>query len=480
MPWNLIFSLLYVAYILFAFLFLIMDRRSPQSTFAWMFLIITVPILGLIIYILAGRSWKAFSRENEYIKRDLGPTVPQYLKPLLAKQQELIDDQHDITIRRRLLELGSRNSISVVSSNNRLQILQDAVEKYPRMLEDLRHAKHSIHMEYFMWASDDYMLQFHEVMIDRARAGVKVRLLYDAAGCIGIFSKEEKKRLKDAGCEIEPFSPILRLHTISYRNHRKNVIVDGVVGYMGGMNMGKEHLEGMGLFKAWRDTSIRVEGEHVRAMQASFMIDWYHATKRNLFAAEYFPEVDQEYGETLLQLVTSGPDSQFESIRQMYFYMITSAKEHVYIQSPFFILDESMTEALKAAALAGVDVKIMLAPHGCGDNPSPYWAAATYILEAIAAGVKVYLYQPGYLHCKTVSVDGVVCSIGSANMDIRSFNIDYEMNCLIYNQEKTAEYEADFHNDLLQCVEFDPEEYAKLPFHLRLRDAAARLASPLL
>lgn len=480
MPWNLIFSILYVLYIVFAFLFLIMDRRSPQSTFAWMFLIITVPILGLIIYILAGRSWKAFSRENYYIKRDLGATVPDMLRAHVPNQKEVIDSQREITINRRLLELGSRNSLSVVTRNNSLTILQDAVEKYPMLLEDMKKATHSIHMEYFMWASDEYMLQFHEVMIDRVKAGVKVRLLYDAAGCIGIFSKEEKARLKEAGCEIEPFSPIFRLHTISYRNHRKNVVIDGKVGYMGGMNMGKEHLEGQGLFKQWRDTSVRIEGEQVRAMQASFMIDWYHATKRSLFAHEYFPAVEKEYGDTLLQLVTSGPDSQFESIRQMYFYMITSAKHHVYIQSPFFILDESLTEALKAAALAGVEVKIMLAPHGCGDNPSPYWAAATYILEAIAAGVKVYLYQPGYLHSKTVSVDGLVCSIGSANMDIRSFNIDYEMNCLIYNQAKTAEYEADFHNDLLQCVEFDPEEYAKLPFHLRLRDAAARLASPLL
>jgi len=480
MSWSLIFSVVYVVYIILAFIFLILDRRSPQSTFAWMFLVVAFPIVGLVIYILTGRSWKAFSRENYYVRRDIGPGIRSLLVPVMPNQDEVAERHMDVTVSRRLLELGRSNSVSVVTNNNRMEILQDAVTKYPRMLEDMRNARHSIHMEYFMWASDEYILQFHEVMIERAKAGVKVRLLYDAAGCIGIFSKEERQRLKDAGVEVEPFSPILRIHTISYRNHRKIVTIDGEIGYMGGMNMGKEHLEGQGLYKAWRDTHLRIEGEMVRAMQAAWMVDWYHATKRNLLAPEYFTPVTKEYGNLTLQLITSGPDSRYESIRQMYFYMITSAKHHVYVQSPFFILDESLIEGLKAAALAGVDVRIMLAPHGCGDNPSPYWAANTYVLDVIDAGVKVYFYQPGYLHSKTVMVDSTVCSIGSANMDIRSFNIDYESNCIIYDEAKTRELEADFLKDLANSVAFDLEEYKKLPFHLRLRDAATRLLSPLL
>lgn len=480
MSWSLFFSILYVVYIIFAFIFLIMDRRSPQSTFAWMFLVVVFPVLGLIIYILTGRSWKAFSRENYYVRRDIGPGIRSLLAPVIPNQDELIARHQDVTIYRRLLELGRSNSVSVVTNNNRLEILQDAVTKYPRLLEDMRNAQHSIHMEYFMWASDDYILQMHEIMIERAKAGVKVRLLYDAAGCMGIFSKEERKRLKEEGVEVEPFSPILRIHTISYRNHRKIVTIDGEIGYMGGMNIGKEHLEGQGQHKAWRDTHLRVEGEMVRAMQASWMIDWYHATKRNLLAPEYFTQTETKHGDLTLQLITSGPDSKFESIRQMYFYMITSAKHHVYVQSPFFILDESLVEGLKAAALAGVDARIMLAPYGTGDNPIPYWAANTFVLDVIDAGVKVYFYQPGYLHSKTVMVDSTVCSIGSANMDIRSFNIDYEVNCLIYDAEKTLQLEADFMKDLANSVEFSIEEYRKVPFHLRLRDAASRLLSPLL
>ncbi|MGL4650879.1 MAG: phospholipase D-like domain-containing protein, partial [Caldilineaceae bacterium] len=167
-------------------------------------------------------------------------------------------------------------------------------------------------------------------------------------------------------------------------------------------------------------------------------------------------------------------------IRQMFFYMITSASHHVYIQSPFFILDATLSEALKATAMSGVDVKIMLAPQGVGDNPVPYWAAYTYMLDMMGAGVKIFLYQPGYLHCKTVSVDGLVCSVGSANMDIRSFNIDYEINALIYDAAVTEQLEMDFVEDLKDCVLFDAKAYKRLPFGLRFRDASARLLSPLL
>ena len=177
---------------------------------------------------------------------------------------------------------------------------------------------------------------------------------------------------------------------------------------------------------------------------------------------------------------SSGPDSRYEAVRQMYFYLITSASRHVYIQSPFFLLDASLSEALTATAMSGVDVKIMLAPQGCGDNPVPYWAAYTYMLDMVGAGVKIYLYQPGYLHSKTVSVDGLVCSVGSANMDIRSFNIDYEINAIIYDAAVARQLERDFVEDLKDCVLFNPKAYRKLPFRLRFRDASARLLSPLL
>ena len=483
MTWNLIFAIIYILYALGVIIFLVMDRRSPQSTFAWLLLMLGVPFLGLLFYVLSGRSWKAFSRENEYVRKDIGPELRALLMPIIPEQDAAIrslKSSDSPPIYSRFLQLGRRNSYAVVTFNNNVQILQDAVEKYPVFYADLEAATDFIHLEYFSWASDPEMDKFNALLIEKVRQGVKVRLLFDAIGSLKLFKRADRNVLRAAGIEVEVFSPILRFHTISYRNHRKIAVIDGKVGYVGGMNMGEEHLKGTGIYAAWRDTHLRIEGEAVRALQAAFVADWYHATKRKLTHERYFPVDNQDYGYVPVQLVSSGPDSRYESIRQMFFYMITSASHHVYIQSPFFVLDTSLTEGLKAAALSGVDVRIMLAPQSCGDNPLAYWAAFTYMLDVYAAGVKIYLYQPGYLHAKTVSVDGLVCTIGSANMDQRSFNVDYEINAILYDRTLAQELEMRFREDLKDCVLFDPAEYRKLPFGMRFRDASARLLSPVL
>lgn len=480
--WNVVLALLYIVYALGVIIFLIMDRRTAQSTFAWLLFMLAFPIVGLLIYIMTGRSWKAFSRQSMYVRKDIGREVLAILHAVIPPQRDTMLNvrELEVPLYNRLLQLGMRSSYALVSTNNRVTILQDAVEKYPCLLEDLRSATHSIHLEYFSWATDDTMREFDELLIRKVQEGVQVRLLFDALGSLLLFKRPARKRLADAGVEMHAFSPVLRVHTISYRNHRKIAVIDGRVGYVGGMNMGEEHIKGTGNYDAWRDTHLRVEGEAVRVLQAQFVADWYYSTRKNIVLPEYFPAVDEEFGSVPVQIVTSGPDSRFESIRQMYFYMITAANHRVYIQSPFFVLDQSLTEGLKAAAMAGVDVRIMLAPQGVGDNPIAYWAAYTYMLEMIGAGVKVYLYQPGYLHSKTVCVDGLVCTVGSANMDIRSFNIDYEINAVVYDREVTQQLEMRFRQDLMDCVAFEPRLYKKLPFRIRFRDAAARLLSPIL
>ncbi len=482
MSWTTITLIAYIAYAVAVTIFLIMDRREPANTFAWLLFMLAVPVVGFVVYVLTGRSWKAFSRANMYVRRDIGKQLVALLTPVVPDQQSAIDElkQLDQPIYNRLLQLVHRNSYSAVTINNTVEILQNAQVKYPRLLEDIGNAKHSVHLEYFIWASDDYMITVNDLLIAKAKEGVQVRLLYDAVGSFSAFKVEQRNRLKAAGVEVMPFSPILRLHTISYRNHRKIAVIDGCIGYTGGLNMGKEHLEGMGGYKAWRDTHLRFTGEATRVLQAAFITDWYHATHNALLDSSYFPPMTEETTRTPVQLIASGPDSRYEAIRQLYFYMITTARNHIYIQSPFFILDPSLSEGLKAAALSGVDVKIMLAPRGCGDNPVAYWAAYTYIMDMIDTGVEIHMYQPGYLHAKTISVDGLACSIGSANFDIRSFNIDYELNAIIYDKSFAQQLEADFLNDLKECTLFDPAQYEAQPFHTRFRDAAARLAAPLL
>ena len=482
MAWPSIFTLVYAVYAVGVTIFLIMDRRGPQSTIAWLLFMLSFPLISLIIYILVGRSWKAFSRENYYVRKDIGRHVIALMMRVLPppREPQAALRSADIPIYNRLLQLGLRNSFAIITNNNRVEILQDAETLYPILLEDLKRATHSIHLEFFSWATDEVMDAFDAVLEQKVRDGVEVRLLFDAVGSFLLFKRARRRRLRAAGVEVVTFSPVLRVHTISYRNHRKICVIDGKTGFVGGLNMGKEHLEGLGVYTGWRDTHLRIEGEAVRVLQAQFVTDWYHASKRSIVEECYFPEVADTYGGTPVQIVASGPDSRYEAIRQIYFNMITTANSHVFIQSPFFILDAGLTDALQAAALSGVDVRIMLAPHSCGDNALPYWAAYTYMLEMIRAGVKIYLYQGSYMHAKTVSTDGLVCSIGSANMDIRSFNIDYEINALLYDRSLTQQLEATFLEDLKQCEPFDPRAYAKLPFRVRFRDAAARLLSPVL
>ena len=258
-------------------------------------------------------------------------------------------------------------------------------------------------------------------------------------------------------------------------------MIDGAIGYTGGMNIGREHLSGGKGFESWRDTQVRIVGDGAAALQTVFMIDWYNAVRENLFSPVYFPAVATEPsgGEVPVQILTSGPDSQWAGIRQLYFFMIVAAQRHVYLQSPYFILDASIAEALKSAALSGVDVKVMLSARASGDNV-PSWAGNTFILDVMKAGVQVFLYEKGYLHAKTISVDSEVCSIGSANIDIRSFSINYEINAVLYSRALAKELEEAFEQDLAHCTEFNPEEYQGLNIAVRFRDSVARLLSPLL
>jgi cardiolipin synthase len=238
------------------------------------------------------------------------------------------------------------------------------------------------------------------------------------------------------GIRMAPTSPPYHLHTISYRNHRKIMVVDGTIGYLGGMNLGQEHLSGGKGFDSWRDTQVRIAGEGAALLQAIFMVDWYNAVREDLFRTVYFPgeATPPLNGEVPVQILTSGPDSRWAAIRQLYAVMIVSAQRHVRLQSPFFIPDATIAEALRTAALSGVDVKVMLSARPSG-NRLPDWAGNTYVADIVKAGVRVFLYEKGYLHAKTISIDSDTCSIGSANIDIRSFSINYELNAVLYSAQ---------------------------------------------
>lgn len=479
----------YVVYMVISAVYIISENRSPSVTMAWILSFLALPIVGVLIYIFFGRTVQLSSARLHFLAQNPDSELLQRLKPLIARQSVLInkivsDEERQIP-QHRLIEMGRRTGLSLLTAGQDVEILQDAAAKYPRLEADIEAAQESIHMEYFIWQADSYMQKFGDLLIRKAQQGVEVRVLFDALGSHFLLWRNRGylNRLRRGGVKIYAYLNFLglwRLHTVNYRNHRKIAVIDGKIGYTGGLNMGKEHLEGAKPYDGWRDTHLRLTGDTVSILQGIFTTSWYNTTKEMLTDLRYFPEHEElPENPVPIQIILSGPDSQWHAIQQQYFMMIVSAQQHVYIQSPFFIPNSSVAEALKDSALSGVDVKLMFAPRDTG-GPIANWAANTYFLEMVEARAKVYLYQPAYLHAKTISIDSEVCSIGTANMDIRSFNINYEMNALIYDAHTAKELEAAFQDDLEHCVPFDAKAYRARSRFIRFRDSLARLLSPLL
>jgi cardiolipin synthase len=464
---------------------MVLENQSPQMTFGWLFLFLLLPILGVIIYFMFGRDYRAFSRKDKLMRQELmkSLTAAPHLAEVLACQNETIEKlkKDGPPVYSRVVEMMRRNAQSVLLPNNTLEILQNGKEKYPRLLEDLKAAQHSIHLEYYEWASDKFMQEVQQVLVERAKAGVQVRLLYDPIGSYTMLKRDYVKEMNAGGVKMLPWSPLYALHTASYRSHRKLVIIDGRVGYIGGLNMAETYLKGpeKGHFTGWRDTHSRVTGQIVWALQANFAVQWYNTTKEQLTDLAYFPPLKEKPGYLPLMIANSGPDAAWKGIRNLYFALVNGAQNHIYIQSPFFILDDGLAEAIAAAARAGIEVKAMVAPDG-PDGGFAYRAGFTYAENMAKAGVKIYHYQGDYFHAKTIMVDSAICSIGSANMDIRSFNINYESNLIVYDGKTTLDLEQDFLADLKNCKEFDMEAYQSSNIMGRARDSIFRLASPVL
>jgi cardiolipin synthase len=470
-----------VIYTIAVAVFIVSENRTPQSTFAWLLLLVALPIVGLGIYIFLGRGKHAFSKETDLAGQEMGSDLERDLGGLVERQQDYInriEKEKPASYHPRILNLVKQNSPSALTGYNDIEILQDATMKYPRLLEDIKAAQSSVHLNYYIWTEDKFTLQIKEALIERAKAGIEVRCLYDQSG--GMMSKQYIQDLTDGGVEIHPyleFRSLSQLHTVNYRSHRKIAVIDGKIGYVGGLNLDVEQIEPPA-FDRWRDTHLRMVGEAAWALQGSFIISWFNTTKQKISGPKYFPPVETK-NFMPVQLIQSGPDSEWSAIRQLYFLMIMSAEKKLYMQSPFFIPDESILEALKAAALAGVDVQLMFTPRG-STYQIPYRAAHTYFKDVAAAGAKVYLYEAGYFHPKTLNVDNAVISIGTANMDIRSFSLNYEASAVVYDEGKAKELEAQFLEDLKHCKQWTLEEYESYSAFHRFVDSVYRLSSPVL
>lgn len=478
-----IIAICFDIYVILTIIFLLLDNRDTSTTLSWIFVFMLFPVLGQILYFLIGRNWRKIDKKKQLVRQHVTEKLVAILKPLLDIQKtniKQLEESRGSVLKHKLLQLLYTNSNSILTNNNQLTVIQDGQEKFSRLMHDIEQAKHFIHMEYFIWRSDSLTEEFKKLLSKKSHEGVEVRILYDALG--SFFTKKRHiKEMRKAGIEIYPyydFRSLFTIHTLNYRNHRKIVVIDSQIGYTGGMNMGQEYIDGGKQFKYWRDTHLRIQGDAVAVLQAIFVTSWLNTTREDLICDNLFTLNNKTTGNTPIQITTSGPDSQWESIQQLYLCLISSAERSIYIQSPYFVPDSAIHSMLKTAALSGVDVKIMMT--GIPDRHLPFWSAYTFFKDLLKAGVKIYQYKKGFLHAKTISIDGELCSIGTANMDIRSFHLNYELSTLIYDYKITQDLVKTFEKDLANCAEITIEDYNNFSELFKLRNSLARLFAPLL
>ena len=371
---------------------------------------------------------------------------------------------------------------AVLTDNNDIRVYTDGKEKFRAIIEEMKQAKRYIHMQYYIIRNDELWQEVEKVLIQKAREGVAVRVLFDSMGC-RTMKNRDWERLEKEGIQVAEFFPALlgQLQLrVNYRNHRKIVVIDGRVGFVGGFNVGREYLGRDKKFGYWRDTHLCIEGAAVTSLAVRFVLDWNYAAKENLFLEDSLFEIPQytRNGRDPVQIISSGPDSKTKMIHDNYLRLIHRAQDHVYIQTPYFIPDDSILDALKIAAKSGVDVRIMIPCKP--DHPFVYWATYSYIGEMVAAGAKCYVYNNGFLHAKTLSIDGMVACVGTANMDFRSFGLNFEVNAVIYSERTVQRLERAFENDMTLCTQVTRKVYDERGLVIKAKEQFSRLLSPLL
>lgn len=474
------YSIIILLNIIFAFTVIFMEKRNPGSAWAWLMVLLFLPGIGFILYLLIGQN---LHRTKMFkLKAD---------EDLLSKQ--LIKDQDD-QIKKNLMHFNDStlsnyqsmmrmllvNDTAYITQDNDIELITDGVAKFNQLMDDIDSAKKHIHMTYYIIKNDDLSKRIVALLTKKAKEGVDVKFIYDALGG-RTLPRNFFNELIAAGGEVVSFFPsVLKLINprINFRNHRKIAVIDGKIGYVGGFNIGEEYISNNKKIGYWRDTHVRILGSAVYSLQIRFLLDWrYCSHKKFLIRESYFP-INVSAGNKNIQIVSSGPDSSWEQIKFGYLAMINSAKKNIYIQSPYFIPDDSVLEALKIASFSGVDVKIMI--PATPDHPFVFWANRSYIWDLLEAGASAYEYTNGFLHSKTITVDGNVSSVGTANWDVRSFKLNFEVNAFIYDNSFAKTMEESFLLDLEHCNEITITQFENRSLIQKFKESVSRLLSPVL
>ncbi len=483
---SIFLAVLLVYNLLFAIFVIFFEKRSPASTWAWLMVVALLPYVGSFIYLIIGfeaRKHKTFANKAKEDKRNIDGIMTLDINGLRHfNEQGVIMNRASILSKESyedlndLVCLNFSSGTGALTFDNETELFFEGSEKFERLFEDIRGAKSFIHLEYYIFRNDKLGKRLLRELIEKARQGVEVCLHIDGMGSARV-PKFIFREFKEAGGRLAVFIPP-RFIRLNYRNHRKIAVIDGKLGYIGGLNIGDEYLGEKKRYGHWRDAHMRICGQAVKELELRFCLDWNHTSKYKIVPGDkYYPDVRFE-GNVPIQIVSSGPDTKWPSVYQSYLKMISEAEHSIYIQTPYFIPDDAMLELLKIAALGGIDVRIMIPKNP--DHPFVYWANTSYLSELVPAGVRCYEYKDGFVHSKLVMIDNKFMSVGTANMDVRSFKLNFEINAFVYDEKTTRVAVNRFLDDIKQCELFDQASIAGRRWYEKVKEAFSRLISPLL
>jgi len=462
--------LLYAVTIVSIIVIVVSENRNPVKSLAWITVLLLLPMLGIVLYLIFGRNIKNKRKLSRRNRRKLKRReVPRNVDPRsLGLSQESLQQ----------IRLAHSLTGAQFYTDNDVVVFTSGAQKFARLKEDLRSAKRFINLEYYIFENDNIGNIIADILIERAMAGVKVRVIYDHVGSFTVKS-QFFKRMRKAGIEVYPFFEVTfpQLGTrINWRNHRKLCVIDGKTGYLGGMNIADRYIDGGKKFESWRDTHVRVEGPVVAALQYSFAVDW-HFMGQPLLSDAILPDSPKR-GDIAAHLLTSGPTSQWSNIAFMFHKALGNAKRRIYIQSPYFLPTDTLLKDLVTAALSRIDVRVLIPRKG--DSVLLNYASSSYITQCMQAGIKFYFYEAGMLHSKMIIVDDDFVTIGSTNFDFRSFEHNFESNLFFYSKEFAERMLGIYRQDLSHSTRVVPAQWRRRPIHRRAIESIVRLLSPIL
>ncbi len=472
-------TILYFLTVVFIAILIILENRNPVKTISWILVLVLLPFAGIVIYLFFGQEY----RKNKMYSRKGLKNLERLRKLTLEQLDNLPNNHFQISERlyskKRLINLLLANSNAVLTSNNSVQVLRNGAETFSEIFQTIERAKHHIHLEYYIVEDDVIGNYLRELLIRKAQEGVEVRFIYDDVGSWEL-KRKWLRTMSDAGVKVDCFMRVrypMLTSKVNYRNHRKILVVDGDTAFVGGLNFADRYQDGVPGIGPWRDTHLKIIGGGATALQIIFMADWYFVSKEILKGEKYFNPFVSGNGK-LVQISASGPDSDWESIGQAYFSAIASAIEYVYISSPYLMPPADIVTALKTSALGGIDVRIIV--PGLSDAVTAKWGTNSYIEELLEAGIKIYFYKAGFIHSKVIVVDGIFSSVGTANLDFRSLETNFEVNAMIYDEEIAGILTSQFLEDQEKSQEILLVEWIKRPRINKIKESFARILSPML